>query len=107
VRLFCAKCVSVFRKETKKNLTLCEREFNVRIHAPKMTAIPTSFALKRTRRRHCFFVFVFIVCAAAFFVSTPVSADVSVTDPGEDSDDFGANSINNKNNRREDDEEGE
>ena len=77
-----------FLRNEEKSL-LCEREFNVRIHAPKMTAIPTVFALKRTRRRHCFFVFVFIVCAAAFFVSTPVSADVSLTDPGEDSDDFG------------------
>ena len=92
----------------KKKLTLCEREFNVRINAPKMTAIPTLFALKRTRRgRGCFFVFVFIVCAAAFFVSTPVSADVSVTDPGEDSDDFGANAINNKNSSREDDADGD
>ena len=70
----------------------CKRELNtIRIHAPKMR---TSIPLKRTlRRRHCLCVLVFIVCAAAFFVSTPVSADVSVTDPGEDSDDFGANSI--------------
>ena len=83
-----------FQEGNEEKSLLCEREFNVRIHAPKMTAIPTLFALKRTRRRRgCFFVLVFIVCAAAFFVSTPVSADVSVTDPGEDSDDFGANSI--------------
>ena len=91
------------RNEEKKSL-LCEREFNVRINAPKMR---TSIPLKRTRRRHCLYVLVFIVCAAAFFVSTPVSADVSVTDPGEDLMILGKIPFNNKNNRREDDEEGE